>query len=200
MIIKQGSIYSERKRAYNRLYVKTHPEKVRLNQKKYKSKESYKIKLREHQKTQKYRDKFNSWRRTPKYREYVKKYRQTETYKLYMLQYNRKYYKHKSSTDVIYKLKCVVRSRIKRAIEKNYKRGLAINSLGCSIEQLKMHLENQFTDNMSWNNYGKWQIDHIVPLAIFDLTNTEQLKVALHYSNLQPLWAEDNYKKGSKII
>ena len=50
---------------------------------------------------------------------------------------------------------------------------------------------------MSWNNYGKWHLDHIKPLSSFNLQNIDELKQACHYSNLQPLWAEDNFKKGS---
>ena len=55
---------------------------------------------------------------------------------------------------------------------------------------------------MSWDNYGKkgWHIDHITPLVLFDLTNREQVLMACHYTNLQPLWAKDNLSKGTKII
>ena len=52
---------------------------------------------------------------------------------------------------------------------------------------------------MSWDNYGEWHIDHIMPLSTFDLTNPDQLKEACKYTNLQPLWAEDNLHKSSKL-
>jgi len=70
--------------------------------------------------------------------------------------------------------------------------------LGCSLDDLVLHLELKFTDNMSWNNYGKWHIDHIKPLILFDLTDIDQLKQACHYSNLQPLWGKDNVSKGAR--
>ena len=72
--------------------------------------------------------------------------------------------------------------------------------LGCSIEVARFHLECQFTKGMSWDNYGYngWHIDHIRPCASFDLTDSEQQKQCFHYTNLQPLWAEDNLKKGDK--
>jgi hypothetical protein len=53
---------------------------------------------------------------------------------------------------------------------------------------------------MSWDNYGKygWEIDHIKPLSLYDLTDDNQLKEVCNYKNLQPLWAEDNLKKSNK--
>jgi len=78
--------------------------------------------------------------------------------------------------------------------------------LGCSMEDLKTHLESQFTEGMSWENYGNpngnhsncWHMDHIRPCCSFDLTIEEEQRKCFHYSNLQPLWAIDNIKKGSK--
>ncbi len=93
-----------------------------------------------------------------------------------------------------------LRRRINSAIRSNQKVGSAVRDLGCSIEYLKQHLENQFKLRMTWNNYGKWHIDHIIPLKSFDLTNREQFLHACHYTNLQPLWAEENLSKGAKIL
>jgi hypothetical protein len=70
--------------------------------------------------------------------------------------------------------------------------------LGCSFNELKFHLESKFVDGMNWENRGKWHIDHIIPLSS---ANTKEELIGLsHYSNLQPLWAEDNMKKGDKIF
>ena len=73
--------------------------------------------------------------------------------------------------------------------------------IGCDLEFLKKHLESQFDDKMSWENYATyWQIDHILPLTYFDLTDTEQQKKCFHWSNLQPLEATENRRKDDKII
>lgn len=71
--------------------------------------------------------------------------------------------------------------------------------IGITILDLKKHLEKQFKEGMTWDNHGKWHIDHRVPLNSFDLTNPEEQKKAFHYTNLQPLWAKENLSKGSRI-
>jgi hypothetical protein len=106
----------------------------------------------------------------------------------------------KRKTDPNFRLVENIRGRIKRAIKYGYgeKAHKTKELLGCDWEQIKKHLESQFTEGMSWDNYGEWHIDHIKPCASFDLTDPEQQKQCFHYTNLQPLWAEDNLKKGSK--
>ena len=75
----------------------------------------------------------------------------------------------------------------------------------CKIEkrvaELRDYLESKFQPGMTWDNWttNGWHIDHIKPLASFDLTDREQFLRACHYTNLQPLWAIDNLKKGSKV-
>lgn len=99
--------------------------------------------------------------------------------------------------DILYKLNCVVRSRLKAAIKKDRKvRSLC--SVGCSLEKLKSYLESKFQPGMTWDNYGEWHIDHIRPLSSFNLKDPKQVKIANNYKNLQPLWAVDNMKKGAK--
>lgn len=100
------------------------------------------------------------------------------------------------------KLRNNLRSRLNKALKGGYKIGSAIGDLGCTIEELKAHLESQFQEGMTWDNWSKdgWHIDHIKPLASFDLADEEDLKKACHYTNLQPLWAKDNLSKGNKVI
>lgn len=70
--------------------------------------------------------------------------------------------------------------------------------VGCTPEFLKEHLEKQFRDGMSWENRSEWHIDHIVPLS--SASSEEELYKLCHYTNLQPLWAEENLKKSNKIL
>jgi hypothetical protein len=75
-----------------------------------------------------------------------------------------------------------------------------INLLGCSIKEAAKHIELQFVEGMSWSNYNywTWHIDHIRPCSSFDLLDPAQQAECFHYTNLQPLWAEDNLAKGAK--
>lgn len=101
--------------------------------------------------------------------------------------------------DINYKLATNLRCRLYSILKSNAKIGSAVKNLGCSIEFLKQYLESKFQEGMSWENYGNWHIDHILPLSKFDLTNREQFLKVCNYTNLQPLWAIDNIKKGNKI-
>ncbi len=111
-------------------------------------------------------------------------------------QYRRKKY----LTKIDYKLSCNLRIRINHAMKTNQKTGSAVRDLGCSIPELKTHLEKQFKDGMSWKNHGEWHIDHKIPLDSFNLIKREEFLRAVHYSNLQPMWAKDNLSKGNKIL
>jgi hypothetical protein len=88
-----------------------------------------------------------------------------------------------------------LRSRIVLALKGNPKLETTMKLVGCSVEFLKQHLEKQFKKDMSWSNYGKWHIDHIKPCSKFDLSKPEEQRKCFHYTNLQPLWAKENYSK-----
>ena len=68
--------------------------------------------------------------------------------------------------------------------------------IGCNIQYVREWLEYNFTNEMNWDNYGDWHLDHIKPLCLSE--NYEDLIRLNHYTNLQPLWAEDNLKKNRK--
>jgi hypothetical protein len=94
-----------------------------------------------------------------------------------------------------------LRSRLNGAVRGKIKVGSAVRDLGCSIEFLKRYLESKFQIGMTWGNYGfkGWHIDHVVPLDSFVLTDTDQFMKACHYTNLQPLWWNENMSKGAKL-
>ncbi len=79
-----------------------------------------------------------------------------------------------------------------------------LSKMSCpDFETFKKYIENQFKDGMNWQNRAHmngWHFDHIIPLSSFNLLDPEQFKKAMHYTNLQPLWAMDNFKKSGKIM
>ncbi|MDZ4252687.1 MAG: hypothetical protein U1A72_08975 [Sulfuritalea sp.] len=103
-----------------------------------------------------------------------------------------------------------LRENLQRRISKNLRhrickammgktRGVsAVRDLGISISEFRDHIQRQFAPGMSWENYGQWHLDHKKPLKAFDLTDIEQARVACHFTNYQPLWAEDNIRKHCK--
>lgn len=115
-------------------------------------------------------------------------------------EYHRNRVRVRKQTDEEFRFRCNLRSKIHRSIFGAKKSAKTTELLGCSIVELKRHLENLFKEGMSWENYGfqGWHIDHIRPCASFDLTDPEQQKLCWNYSNLQPLWAKDNWVKGDK--
>ena len=98
-----------------------------------------------------------------------------------------------------YMMRGRLRARINMALRYFVNEGKRFNTLvytGCSINFLVKHIEKQFKNGMNWENRNKWHIDHIKPCANFDLTDTKQQLECFHYTNLQPLWAVENMKKG----
>lgn len=110
----------------------------------------------------------------------------------------REYLRTRKAVDMNFRLACNLRNRLYSVLKQGYKSGSAIADLGCSIDDLKSWLEQNFKPGMSWDNYGEWHIDHIVPLSSVDLTDRKQLKKVCHWFNLQPLWADENLSKGSR--
>jgi len=98
-----------------------------------------------------------------------------------------------------YKLARRLRNRLYYALQKKYwKKNTHFSEyIGCTKSELVKHLEDQFVEGMTWDNYGEWHIDHIIPLS--SATSEKQIYKLCHYTNLQPLWASDNIKKGNHI-
>jgi hypothetical protein len=108
-----------------------------------------------------------------------------------------RYYKYIKDPKIRIKLR--LRSRLYSALKaKNAEKQLsAIALIGCSIEELKKHIETQWLQGMTWENHttNGWHIDHIMPCNTFDLTNIEEQKKCFHYTNLRPLWGPDNISR-----
>ena len=109
------------------------------------------------------------------------------------------YYKRRRKEDYLYKLTKNIRKSIRSSIKrKGYtKKSKTYQILGCTYEEFKSHKERQFTKGMNWDNQGEWHLDHIYPVS--KAKNEEELIRLNHYTNFQPLWAEDNLKKSNKI-
>lgn len=114
-----------------------------------------------------------------------------------ILKVKAKYERKRKAIDINYKLKKNLRSRLSTAVK--IKSGSAVKDLGCTIQELREYLESKFSSEMTWFNWGIgngcWQIDHIKPLCHFNLNNSDELKQACHYTNLQPIWYEDHLVK-----
>lgn len=114
--------------------------------------------------------------------------------------YARDYQKRRNREDPVFKMKSILRTILWRSLTSSGKRKSARTEemLGYSSSDLKDHIGAMLLTGMSWDNYGKWHIDHIRPLASFDLSTPEGIRLANSLHNLQPMWAEKNIKKGKK--
>jgi hypothetical protein len=188
-------------RKYTLNYRKNNKDKIKERGREYCSNNREKC----NKKTKKFRDKNreNAIERSRKWREenkenikkYNKKYR--EENKEEILLYKRNYENHKLKTDLIHKLKKILRYHTTRGIKN--KKFVTTEIIGCDYIFFKSYFESLFTEGMSWDKIGsEIHIDHIIPLCTAK-TEEEVYKLS-HYTNLQPLWAKDNLIKGSKIL
>lgn len=115
----------------------------------------------------------------------------------------KEYVKKRCQTDPLYKLSLRLRCRTRSAFRVNrwYKKCNTEKLLGAPFEIVKNHIQNLFKDGMNWGNHGngegKWNIDHVIPLAC--AKTEEELAALCHYTNLQPLWSIDNFKKNDSV-
>lgn len=117
--------------------------------------------------------------------------------------YKRDYERKRRAEDPKYRLGIRTRTAVWQLLkERNItKTNKTFALLGYTIEELMNHLESLFTDGMTWDNYGEWHVDHKKPMTLFDFTSTddEGFKECWKLDNLQPLWANENLSKGSRI-
>lgn len=126
---------------------------------------------------------------------YKKEYREKNKDKI------REYGRNKLKNDPLFKLAKKLRNRLRdylKSNRNNFTKKSSSEYLGCSIEECKIYLENQFKEDMTWENHGSvWHIDHIIPLSF--AKTEDQLYLLCHYTNLQPLFVLENLKKNNKI-
>jgi 5-methylcytosine-specific restriction endonuclease McrA len=84
------------------------------------------------------------------------------------------------------------------ALRQENKTGSAVRDLGCSINEFREYLSSKFSEGMTWENYGEWHIDHIIPLSKFNLSKRVEFLKAAHFTNLQPLWEQANLAKSNR--
>lgn len=169
-------------------YKQKNKAKIKKQNEEYRQKNKAKIKKR----YQKYRQE-NKEKIKKRYKEYRQKNKEKIKEKV------NKYLKNRRMTDINFKIRCNLRTRVWEAVKNNYKHAKTLELLGCSIEFLKQYLESKFKPGMTWENYGDWHIDHIKPCVSYNLADPEQQRECFHYTNLQPLWAHENLKKGARI-
>ena len=138
-----------------------------------------------------------------KNKEYRENNKETLAEKNRQWQRNHKEYRcekyHEKMQNELYRIKVNLRSSINNYLNN---RGICKTKktqeiLGCTYEEFKNYIEQQFQEGMNWNNRGEWHLDHIIPMA--SAKNAEEAIKLCHYTNFRPLWAIDNLKKGAKI-
>ena len=107
--------------------------------------------------------------------------------------------KERRSTDISFRLEDCLRTRIRVSLKHNQPYDTTLNLVGCTVEFCKGYLEAKFDENMTWDNYGEWHIDHIVPCNYFELSHPVNQLRCFNYRNLQPLWSRDNIQKKNKL-
>ena len=129
-------------------------------------------------------------------REYAQKYyeNKSDDIKVRIRNYNRE----RARRDINFRLLVRYRTRVYKAVKGTDKSKTTKELIGCTIDELKSHLEQKFKDGMTFENYGEWHVDHIRPCASFDFSNESEQLECFNYTNLQPLWAEENMKKHDK--
>ena len=192
---------------YYKEYRLKNKDKIQQKQKEYRLKNKNKIQ----QKKKKYYEKNkNSLKeKTKKWKQDNKK-KSKEYMKNYFKQYAKnnkdtikQYQRDRRKNNIIYRLNHNLSCSISHSLRLNHlskNKSHWENIVGYTIQDLKEHLENSFLPDMSWDNYGKWHIDHIIPKTFFQYksTNDVEFKYCWSLYNLQPLWAIDNFIKGSR--
>jgi hypothetical protein len=147
---------------------------------------------------------FSDWQKDNKkhLKEYIKEYRKNNVDKIRKTK--RDYERNRKANDPAYKLISNFRTAIYQVLKENNveKNKHYFDILQYTPEELISHLEKQFTDSMTWENYGEWHVDHKTPISSFNFESIDDDSFMKCWSleNLQPMWGKENIVKGSKII
>ena len=148
--------------------------------------------------------KYNEWYENNKEhrKEYLKEYRENNIEKIRKTK--RDYERNRKARDPLYKLISNFRTAIYQVLKESNveKNDHYFDVLPYSQEELIQHLENQFTDDLTWDNYGEWHLDHIIPISSFNIQEMgdEEFIKCWSLENLQPLWGEENIRKSNSIL
>ena len=190
-------LFLSKRRAYN----SEHKEEIAQRAKAYYGEHKTEIRERSRLYREQSRDKQRESCREYYYKDHEKSKRRLRVAAKANKEKRQEYANRKYANDVNFRLRKLIRSRIFRSIGGKAKPASPIKALGCTLAELKAYLESKFQMGMAWENWGVygWHVDHIRPLASFDLTDPVQFGIACHYTNLQPLWAKDNLSKSDKF-
>ena len=182
---------SECEKERTRLYRLQHPDKVKENKRKWKDNNPEKVKEG--------KKKWNG-DNPDKVKGYKKVWERNNPEKLRV--YKKKNHKLRTQTDPFYRSICNLRKRTAKYLKQLgvKKDSSMFTMVGCTPQEFRAYLEGKFLEGMSWDNYGinGWHVDHIIPIS--SANTLEEVKKLCHHTNFQPLWAEDNIKKGNKIL
>jgi len=202
---------------HQKQYAIKNKEKIALKNKEYREKNRDAIRSRDRDYDKNHRDLRRLSKRNSRLKHKTKRLKENREYyilnrerlKDYQRQYRKLhphakniYHKKRCKLDLGYKILCNLRKRVNTFL--NLKKIKKCNTtsilLGCDLITLKEHLESQFKEGMSWDTYGRfgWHVDHKRPCASYDLRDPKQQEECFHYTNLQPLWWDENIKKGAK--
>ena len=116
----------------------------------------------------------------------------------------RTYEKTRKDNDPLYKLINNFRTAIYQVLKESnvQKNGHYFEILKYTPDELIVHLENQFTEGMTWDNYGQWHVDHISPISLHNINEIgdDEFMKCWSLSNLQPLWADEKIRKSNKVL
>lgn len=184
--------YKERIKKNNKKYKTENKEKIRAYNKKYKSANPYSKETRKKYYERVVKQKRRIENLTPE---------QHEKKKAYAREWRKKDHAKRYTTDPDYRCNKLVRNILERTLKcsmKN-KEGRTHDLLGYTAKEFRTHIERQFQTGMSWDNHGEWHIDHIYPISKFIEEGITDPKIINALSNLTPIWKTENLSKGAKV-